>query len=103
MDAPGWHFMQEGVVLGMFNHQGGLAEGTRHFGTNSVYGRFETHQVETDVLTGAIQHAQQVNTLLAFTLGGGVRDLMRSRGFEVGIGGALTVYGVPGEMNHQMN
>jgi hypothetical protein len=76
-----------------------FAEGTRHFGANSIYGRFEAHQAETAVLaTGTIQNAQQVNTLLAFTLGG-VRDIMHWRGFEGGIGAAFTAYGVPNALN----
>ena len=72
-----------------------FAEGTRHFGANSIYGRFEAHQAESGVLaTDTIDNSQQVDRLLAFTVGG-VRDFMHWHGFEGGIGGALTTYGVP--------
>ena len=27
MDAPGWHFMEDAVVFGVFNHQGGARGG----------------------------------------------------------------------------
>ena len=72
-----------------------FAEGTRHFGANSIYGRFEAHQAEAGVLaTDTIQTSPQVDRLLALTLGG-VRDVLRWRGVEGGLGGALTFYGVP--------
>jgi hypothetical protein len=72
-----------------------FAEGTRHFGANSIYFRFEAHQAETAVLaTDTIQNSAQVNALLAVTAGG-VRDVLHWRGFEGGIGGALTGYSVP--------
>ena len=59
-----------------------FVETTRHFGANSIYGRFEAHQVETAVLaTGTIQNSQQADTLLAFTLelGHAQRGLGRGR------------------------
>jgi hypothetical protein len=72
-----------------------FAEGTRHLGANSMYGRVEIHQVETAVLaTDTIQNATQVNMLLALTLGA-VRDVLNWHGFEGGVGGALTAYRVP--------
>lgn len=72
-----------------------FAEGTRHFGANSIYGRAEAHQAETQVLiTSAPPTSHQVDTVLAFTVGG-VRDIVKWRGFEGGIGSAVTFYGVP--------
>lgn len=72
-----------------------FAEGTRHVGANSLYGRVEAHQAETAVLaTGIIQNSQQVNTLFALTLGG-VRDVLNWHGFEGGLGAAVSLYGVP--------
>jgi hypothetical protein len=72
-----------------------FAEGTRHVGANSLYGRVEAHQAETAVLaTGAIQNSQQVNTLLALTIGG-VRDVLNWHGFEGGLGAVFSLYGVP--------
>jgi hypothetical protein len=95
-----------------------FAEATRHHGLNSLYARFESVQVETSALiTGMTPDQQAVagviptfcpptqshcttidalrrDTVLAMTLGG-VRDVLSWRGFEGGIGGALTGYGVP--------
>ncbi len=75
-----------------------FGEATRHSGLNSIFGRLELVDVETGVLlndeipTGAL--AAVKNTVAAFTVGG-VRDVFRSRGFEGGIGGAMTFYAVP--------
>ena len=89
-----------------------FAEGTRHFGFNSVYGRLEVQQVETSVLLGnphvegisppvtcpsvvhCIEGPEARDTILAVTIGG-VRDFVRTRGFELGLGGDVTAYGVP--------
>jgi hypothetical protein len=96
-----------------------FAEGTRHFGVNSIFGRFEAHQAETAVLATALTPEQlpasgitlprecpsavhcisvanlhDVDTILAITLGG-IRDVVSWRGFEGGLGGGLTFYGVP--------
>jgi hypothetical protein len=96
-----------------------FAEGTRHFGANSIYGRFEVHQAESTVLATratpdqvlasgitlprtcpsvvhciTLENLQRVDAVLALTVGG-VRDVLSWRGFEGGIGGALTGYGVP--------
>ena len=95
------------------------AEGTRHFGVNSLYGRMEAHEVE--IVTLALERTAdqlrassialpptcpslvhcvggrdvaRLSTVLAFTLGG-VRELLRWRGFEGGIGAGLTFYAVP--------
>lgn len=91
---------------------GFFAEGTRHFGLNSAYGRFEVQQVETPVLLSntrasgisppvicpsvvhCIRGSEAHDTVLAFTVGG-VRDVVRTRGFELGLGADVTAYGVP--------
>jgi hypothetical protein len=80
------------------NRHAWFAEGTRHQGANSIYGRFEVVDVETDLLlndtvpTGA--HAADKNMVGAFTIGG-VRDVFRARGFEGGLGTGVTFYAVP--------
>jgi hypothetical protein len=66
---------------------------------NSVYTRFEAQQPEISVLlTDRIVDTPEVNalrgTVLALTVGG-VRDFLHTRGFELGLGGDVTVYGVP--------
>jgi hypothetical protein len=75
-----------------------LVEGTRHMGVYSLYGRLEVVEVETGVLAGdhAISHAAK-NTLTALTIGG-VRDLGRWSRFDYGVGGAVSLYGVPGPL-----
>ena len=91
---------------------GFFAEGTRHFGFNSAYGRLEVQQVETAIFvskTGAsgisppvtcpsvvhcIGESDARDRVRAFTVGG-VRDVVRTRGFELGIGADVTAYGVP--------
>jgi len=60
-----------------------FAEGSKHVGTNTIYGRLETVDQEY------LEH-----TVLALTIGG-VHDVWRWRGFEGGIGGDVTFYGVP--------
>lgn len=60
-----------------------FAEGARHRGLNTIYGRFEVVQQE---------YIDQ--TVAAFTLGA-VHDVWRWRGFEGGVGGDLTFYAVP--------
>jgi hypothetical protein len=59
----------------------------------SFYGRVEGHQVETPKLTLSAEH-DQVDTVMAFTLGG-LRDVLQWRAVEGGIGAGLTLYGVP--------
>lgn len=88
---------------GTFN--GFLTEATHHFGLNSIYGRLELQQVETDLLLtrpiGPCPSAVHCvispaarDTVLAATLGG-TSDFLRARGFELGIGGDVVFYGVP--------
>jgi hypothetical protein len=82
-----------------------LAESTHTFGPNAVYGRYETLQVETDVLRfgthgGEGHHGHEDgaqaggNVLHAFTLGG-VRTIGRWSGWDVGAGADVTFYRVP--------
>ena len=95
-----------------------LAEGTRRVGMNSVFGRLEAHQLETATLALGINpdqlsasvalppacpslvhcvgglDSEDLSRVFAFTLGG-VRDVMRWRGVEGGIGAGVTFYGVP--------
>lgn len=79
--------------------QAAFGEVTRHVGSNSMFGRIEWLQAETNLLlTDAIPMtpaaAAQKNTVGALTLGG-VRDLLEWHGFDGGLGAALTFYAVP--------
>jgi hypothetical protein len=81
------------------NHAGFFAEATWHTGMNSVYGRFEAQQPEialllTDRILDTPAASALRGTVVALTLGG-VRDFLHTRGFELGLGGDLTFYGVP--------
>ena len=73
-------------------------EGSRHDGMNTVYGRFEGLQVETALLqtdlvtTGPAAGVK--DPVFAFTFGG-VRDIVAWRGFAGGIGGDISLFGVP--------
>ncbi len=71
-------------------------EGNRRVGANALFGRAELVQVETDLLLGAaeVEHDQRKDSVGAFTVGG-VRDVLRWRGFEGGVGGQVTFYAVP--------
>ncbi len=76
-----------------------FGEATRHVGQNSIFGRIEMVQVETDLLLNdAIpltpDAAARRDTVGAFTMGG-VRDLAEWRGFEAGLGAAVAFYAVP--------
>jgi hypothetical protein len=76
-----------------------FGEATRHIGENSVFARAEAVQVEADLLLNdAIpvtpEAAARKDTVGAFTIGG-VRDLTVWRGFEGGLGAAVTFYAVP--------
>jgi len=78
-----------------------FVEGSRHADRNTVYGRFETVQVETALLqTDTVVEgpaAELKNPVFAFTAGG-VRDIVSWRGFDGGIGADVTFYGVPGAL-----
>ncbi len=76
-----------------------FAEGTRHVGLNSIFLRAESLQVETNVLLTDTapahdREAERKDIVSALTLGG-VRDILRWRGFEGGLGAAVTFYAVP--------
>jgi len=76
-----------------------FAEGTRHVGLNSLFLRAETLQVETNVLLmdtalASEREVQRNNVVSALTFGA-VRDFLRWRGFEGGLGAAVTLYAVP--------
>jgi hypothetical protein len=76
-----------------------FAEGTRHVGLNSVFFRAESLQVETNLLltdtAPATDHeAERKDRVSTLTIGG-VRDILRWRGFEGGFGVAVTFYAVP--------
>jgi len=62
-----------------------FAEAARQRGSNTIYGRFESVEIEL---------ISPDRPVAAFTIGG-VRDLFRRAGFEGGIGADLTLYGVP--------
>ena len=80
------------------NRYAWFAEGTRHRGANSIFGRFELVDVETELLlndavpTGT--HAADKNMVGALTIGG-IRDVFRARGLEGGLGAGVTFYAVP--------
>ena len=81
------------------DRQAVFVEGTRRAGLNSVFGRVEVLQVETNVLLndevpGDHESAVLASTLGAFTVGG-VRDVTRWHGVEAGIGASVTLYAVP--------
>jgi len=68
-------------------------------GANSVSGRVEFQQVETEVLLageipGPEDHAIAPATVIAVTLSG-ARRLLTWRGFEGAVGGQVSFYGVP--------
>ena len=76
-----------------------FAEGTRHVGSHSIFGRFELHQVElVPLATGFTAHelglTDSVATVAALTVGG-VRDILGWRGFEGGVGTGITFYRSP--------
>jgi hypothetical protein len=84
---------EHGIRQAMF------AEGTRHVGLNSVFFRAESLQVETNVLlTDTAQtsdHETERKDIVSALTVGGVRDVLRWRGFEGGLGAAVTLYAVP--------
>ncbi len=81
------------------NRQALFGEFTRHVGRNAVFGRAEAVQVETSLLVNdtvpADDHdAAKTDTVGALTAGV-VRDVLAWRGFEGGLGAAVTFYAVP--------
>jgi len=87
-----------------------LVEATHAFGANSLYGRLESRQVETDVLRFgrhtfittpkrlAHEHVPESgegrDVVSALTLGAS-RTVARPRGWDLGAGADVTFYGVP--------
>ena len=76
-----------------------LIEATQKSGRSSVFGRFESTEVETEILAfPQVVHVphpgELVDLVNAFTIGG-VRDIATLRGAAMGIGGDVTFYGVP--------
>ena len=68
-------------------------------GPNSLFGRLEFQQVETDVLlTGEVPHddhaVEAPATVSALTVGA-IRRLFTRSGFEGGLGAQITAYQVP--------
>ena len=76
----------------------GFIEASRRVARNTLYGRFEAVQVETSLLqneqTDGSPDAAGKDPVLAFTAGA-VREVFVWRGFEGGVGGDVTFYGVP--------
>ena len=76
-----------------------LAEATHKVGRTSFYGRFETLQVETELLQTGVPHQHEDepaarDAVIAFTLGA-VRDVWSWNGADLGLGADVTFYGVP--------
>ena len=76
-----------------------LVEGTHKFGKSSVFGRFEHTEVETEILLfPQVVHVphpgELVDPVQAWTMGA-VRDVATIRPLVIGIGGDVTLYGVP--------
>jgi hypothetical protein len=76
-----------------------FAEGTRRAGKHAIFGRAEFVEVETAKLLDAGGHgdphrAEGKDPVGAFTAGA-IRDVVRWRGFEGGMGASVTFYAVP--------
>jgi hypothetical protein len=114
--AGGWTAAT--IAYGRNNKLGGdfnafLGEATHTFGANNLYGRFESLQVETDVLrfgqhtfvgsskVVAHEHVPESgegrDVVTTVTLGG-LRTLARPWGWDFGAGADVTFYGVPGPL-----
>jgi hypothetical protein len=75
---------------------GFLTEATRRVGWNSLYFRIEVQDVEAGILSGGPHSRDHVEKATVATLTvGGVRDVLRRGGFELGIGGDAQFYAVP--------
>lgn len=76
-----------------------FAEATRRRGKNVVFGRAELIEVETALLIHGDVPVGLAESAAASTVGaltaGAVRDLAKWRGFDGGLGAAVTVYAVP--------
>jgi hypothetical protein len=100
------------VAYGRNNEVGGefnalLGEATHRFGRNAVYGRFESVQVEDELLLfgvhgftggGRKRHVPETgegrSVVSALTLGA-TRTLATPASWDLGVGADITVYGVP--------
>jgi hypothetical protein len=75
-----------------------LLEGARRSGSNTLYSRLEVVQVETSLLLSdpdpQVEPVGANDPVIALTVGG-VRDIRRVAGLDIGLGGDLTAYGVP--------
>jgi len=75
-----------------------LVEAARRRDLNTVYGRFEALQVETDLLqSGHVVEGQAANVrdpVYALTIGG-VRDVFNAAGLQGGFGADVTFYATP--------
>ena len=84
-----------------------LSEATHTFGANSLYGRFESLQVESDLLrfgrhgfVGAAKDAHvpesgEGRDIVSMLTLGGTRTILRPRGWDVAAGADVSFYGVP--------
>jgi hypothetical protein len=77
-----------------------LLELTQQFGRTFLYSRYEHLTVETEILLlPEIVHrphaGELVDPIRAWTAGG-VHDVAAVHGFEIGVGGDVSFYGVPG-------
>jgi hypothetical protein len=75
-----------------------VAEGARHVGLNTTYGRFELLQVESALLETDLAvdgTAGAAKDLVAALTVGAARDVIHAGGFEGGFGADLTWYAVP--------
>jgi hypothetical protein len=80
------------------SHQAVFVEGERRSRLNTIYGRFEMVQADTDLLLNDAFPAPGTpdtkSPVVAITLGA-VRDVLHVAGFEGGFGADVTFYGVP--------
>jgi hypothetical protein len=71
-----------------------LVEGTHKFGKSSVFGRFETEILLFPQVVHVPHPGELVDPVQAWTMGA-VRDIATIRPLVIGIGGDLSLYGVP--------
>src|SRR5262249_49748704 len=73
------------------NRHAVFGEATWHAGSNSIFSRVDIVHIETDLLLNDLipnaDHDSRKDTVAALTVGG-VRDIVRHRGFEGGLGAA---------------
>src|SRR5262245_50696681 len=95
----GWQFMDDGVMFGMFNHQGGPRGGDGFKVPNWVMGMLtrpigDRRITFTGMLSLDPAAAARKNAVGAATFGA-MRHLRKWHGLDRGLGGALTVNAVP--------